>query len=413
MKLIQVIKTTAVVFSLFLFAGSSLQAADTIKIGIPVPLTGPYASVGDTADKALKLAIEEYNAKGGLLGKKLEGVVMDTQDGRPEVIKAVFERLVNSGVDALMTSYCSLSPIDVQTMAKYDVPYFSGIAYHVIADAIQKGMPKTRNVFHVSWSQLAYADSHRQVLPTIPKKMGWNPPNKKMAVIRVEFPYNIAPSDKVIKEAREDGYEVVIDELVQFGKVDWTDIMTKLNREKPAYISLWILLSTDSASFQKAFIKRFGRRGYDGVIIYQYTPSTPEYMALTKKAADGVIWMGGSMKIKEPAVASYLNRWKTKYGSYPTDNYATHVRQIFDMWANAVKATGCSNCYDKVINYVLQHPYKGLHTNFVFNPINNTTLYGDAFYPVEWSQIWSGNHVHVYPANKYKEGDFRRPPWMK
>jgi ABC-type branched-subunit amino acid transport system substrate-binding protein len=408
-----IVPTIIVVLAVFLFAASNTQAADTIKIGIPVPLTGPYASVGDTADKALKLAIEEYNAKGGLLGKKLEGIVMDTEDGRPEVVKAVFERLVDKKVDVLMTSYCALSPIDVQTMAKYDMPYFSGIAYHVIADAIQKGMPETRNVFHVSWSQMAYADSHREVLPTIPQKMGWSPPNKKMAVIRVEFPYCTAPSDKVIKEAREDGYEIVIDEFTQFGKIDWSDIMTKLDRERPAYISLWLLLPTDSASFQKAFVQRFGQKGYNGIIIYQYTPSTPEFMALAKKAANGVIWMGGSMKIKEPAVADYLNRWKEKYGAVPTDNYATHVRQIFDMWADTVKATGCSDCYDRVINYVLQHPYKGLHTNFVFNPINNTTLYGEGFYPVEWSQIRDENHIHVYPENKYKEGDFRKPPWMK
>ncbi len=398
---------------LLLFAGSSVQAADTIKIGIPIPLTGPFASVGDTANKALKLAIEETNAKGGLLGKKLEGIVMDTQDGRPDVIKSVFERLVSQDVDALMTSYCALSPIDVQTMAKYEVPYFSGIAYHVIADAIQKGMPKTRNSFHVSWTELAYAESHRQVMPTIPKIMGWNPPNKKMAVIRVEFPYCTAPSDKLIKEAREDGYDVVIDQFTQFGKVDWTDVMTKLDRERPAYISLWLLDTSDSARFQKAFIKRFGRRGYDGIIIYQYTPSTPEYMALTKSAANGVIWMGGSIKSKMPSVASYLRRWKAKYGEIPTDNYSTHVRQIFDMWANAVTKVGCADCYDKVINYVLQHPYDGMHSNFVFNPTNNTALFGDGFLPVGWSQIRNGKHVRIIPGDEYKEGDFRKPPWMK
>ena len=408
-------KITAIILSiltLLLFTGN-VQAGDTIKIGFPIPLTGPFASVGDTANKALKLAIEECNAKGGLRGKKLEGFAMDTQDGRPEVVRAVMERLVSQGVDALMTSYCALSPVDVQTMAKYDVPYFAGTALHITANAIQKGMPKTRNVFHVSWTQLAYAVSHRQVLPTIPKKMGWTPPNKKMAVIRLEFPYNIAPSDQVIKEAQADGYEVVIDELTKFGKSNWTDIMTKLDRERPAFISIWQLLATDSANFQRAFNKRFGRKGYNGIIIYQYTPSTPEFMSLTKKAANGVIWMGGSMKIKEPAVASYLNRWKAKYGAIPTDNYATHMRQIFDMWATAVKATGCSNCYNQVINYVLQHPNKGLHTNFIFNPINNTTLYGEAFYPVEWSQIRGGKHVFIYPENKYKEGEFRKPPWMK
>ena len=398
---------------LIAFCAGTALADKTLKVGFPLPLTGPFAGTGEVANMAFKLAIEEYNAKGGLLGRKLEGISVDTQDGRPEVVKAVLERLVNKGVDALMTSYCSLTPVDIQTMAKYDVPYFAGIAYHVIADAIRAGMPDTKNTFHVSWTELAYAESHRDVLSSIPAKMGWKPPNNKMGVIRVEFPYCTSPSDQVIKEAQKDGYEVVVNEFTQFGKVDWVDIMTKLDRERPAYISLWLLDPTDSARFQKAFADRFGEKGYDGIIIYQYTPSTPEFLSLTKEAAEGVIWMGGSMKIKEPAVADYLKRWKAKYGKLPTDNYATHCRQIFDMWAEAVTAVGCADCYDKVINHILHHPFRGLHSNFVFNPVDNTTLYGEGFYPVEWSQIRGGNHIHVYPENKYKEGEFQKPPWMK
>jgi len=66
----------------------SLQAADTIKIGVTAPITGPAAESGRNQLQGIKLAVEEINAAGGVLGKKVELVVEDDQTSNPGIIMA-------------------------------------------------------------------------------------------------------------------------------------------------------------------------------------------------------------------------------------------------------------------------------------------------------------------------------------
>jgi ABC-type branched-subunit amino acid transport system substrate-binding protein len=57
---------------LTLAVGAAGAYADTIKIGVPVPLSGPYASAGIDIANAAKLAATKINAAGGVLGKQIE-----------------------------------------------------------------------------------------------------------------------------------------------------------------------------------------------------------------------------------------------------------------------------------------------------------------------------------------------------
>jgi branched-chain amino acid transport system substrate-binding protein len=57
---------------LMLTLGTAGAYADTIKIGVPVPLSGPYASAGVDVLNAAKLAAAKINAGGGVLGKQIE-----------------------------------------------------------------------------------------------------------------------------------------------------------------------------------------------------------------------------------------------------------------------------------------------------------------------------------------------------
>ena len=74
-------------------------AADTIKVGAILPLTGPYAALGDDQQKGAELAAKMINDEGGLLGKQLEIVVRDSQlNGGVALRKAkelIFEEKVN------------------------------------------------------------------------------------------------------------------------------------------------------------------------------------------------------------------------------------------------------------------------------------------------------------------------------
>ncbi len=72
-------------------AGSS--AADAVKVGIVLPLTGPQAKFGEIEKKSFDLALEEINAAGGINGKKLELIIKD-DTGRPDVGRSVVEKLI-------------------------------------------------------------------------------------------------------------------------------------------------------------------------------------------------------------------------------------------------------------------------------------------------------------------------------
>ena len=69
----------ALVATSMLFGGSALAMSHTIKIGVIQPLTGPLAFNGNNDVNGAKLAVKEINARGGVLGKKIELVVEDGQ----------------------------------------------------------------------------------------------------------------------------------------------------------------------------------------------------------------------------------------------------------------------------------------------------------------------------------------------
>lgn len=85
---------------------TAASAADIVKIGVQAPITGKYANEGQSIDNGVKLVVEQVNAKGGLLGKKIEVVTCD-DEGTPQKAAICARKLVNEGVMAVIGSYTS------------------------------------------------------------------------------------------------------------------------------------------------------------------------------------------------------------------------------------------------------------------------------------------------------------------
>jgi branched-chain amino acid transport system substrate-binding protein len=103
-------KQISKLFAAMVLAGvaSHSFAADTIKIGIAGPKTGPVAQYGDMQFSGAKMAIEQINAKGGVDGKKLEAVEYDDACD-PKQAVAVANKVVNDGVKFVVGHLCSSS----------------------------------------------------------------------------------------------------------------------------------------------------------------------------------------------------------------------------------------------------------------------------------------------------------------
>ncbi len=98
-------------------------AADTIKIGVNEPLTGPFAASGAYVVNGAKIAADEINDRGGVLGKKIELVIEDNKSN-PTEAAAVAEKLINSDKTPVMMGAwgSSLTLAVMPKLEEYEVP---------------------------------------------------------------------------------------------------------------------------------------------------------------------------------------------------------------------------------------------------------------------------------------------------
>jgi len=400
---------------ILLCIGSLLIAANAVAekpilIGAPLPLTGIFASDGEEMKMALELAVEETNKKGGLLGRKLELKFGDVGGLEPEKVKAVGERLIGAGVNVVITGYND-GGVDTHVFGQYDVPYLHSNTNTLCTEPVAKNPEKYWNVFQYSWNNTAYAVDAAENFFKIPKELGWTPPNKKVAVIKVDYSYNIVAADEFRNRVKKSGYEVVVDELTQFGVVEWGPILSKIESARPSFVTFWNCDVTDAARFMKQFTERFGKQGIDALVYMQFTPATPEFIELAGKSADGLIWSAGALP-EGPELDSYRKRWIAKFKKEPKGYYAYFTREPFDMWVQAVKRAGCVECYKEIARNIREAPFKGMLALYVFNPIDQSGIPGEWLQPLAWYQIWDEKSVLTGPK-RFKKIKYRFPPWMK
>lgn len=382
---------------------------DVIKIGAPMPLTGPYASDGEEMQRALQMAVDEQNAKGGVLSKQLELIPGDVGALEAEKIKAVGERLVGEAVDVAITGYAD-SGVDARVFGEYDMPYLHADAMSADTDLVAQN-PDFRNVFQYCPSEVSYGIDTAKNLFEIPAQLGWTPPNKKIAIVKVDYSYNVMAADKFGELAKQAGYEVVVDELTQFGVVEWGPILSKIADAQPAYVTFWNLDPTDAARFMIQFKEKFGDKGLNALVYMQYTPNIPEFYQLAGDAAEGVLWTS-SVGAVSADVPAYAERWKAKFNQEPKSVYAYITRDAFDMWVKAVEQAGCSDCYEKVIENLRALKYDGMGGHFEFTENDQQAKSGPEFLPTLWYQIQGGLNVPMAPAD-FKAGDYVMPYWIK
>ena len=153
------------------FSATTALAAKPILIGTPLPLTGPYASDGEQMKMALELAAEEYNAAGGLLGGKIEIKFGDVGGLEAEKIKAVGERLIGAGANAIITGYDD-GGVDTKVFGQYDVPYLHGNAMTLCTAPVAENPEQYWNVSNILTMTWPMASMQLTISLPFPKRSG-------------------------------------------------------------------------------------------------------------------------------------------------------------------------------------------------------------------------------------------------
>src|SRR5262250_2295680 len=97
---------------------AAAEAQKPIKVGMPIPLSGPAALFGDPASKGAQMYVDELNAKGGVLGRKIELIIRDSKADANEAVRVARELILKENVDFLVGTLTSAEGPAVSVVAK-------------------------------------------------------------------------------------------------------------------------------------------------------------------------------------------------------------------------------------------------------------------------------------------------------
>ncbi len=385
-----------------------------IVIASAMPLTGPYASDGEEMKQGLDMAIDEYNAEGGVLGRQLTLVTCDVGALEVDTIQACGERLLGENPDAVITGYDD-SGINTLAFGVGDMPYLHAVTMRAAIEPVMENPEEYGNVFQYDPSDYDYGVNAADMLPKIAEQIGFTPANKTVATITTDYAYNVVGAEAFEEFIQQQGYEVALHEVVPFGVQEWGPILSKIEKAEPAFVTFWDLDPADAARFMNQWMRQFGDTGIRSLVYMQYTPNIPEFLELTGGSADGLLWatvIGVSSRIGTDKT-DYNQRFAERYGHEPLSIHPYVVRDAFDIWATAVEKVGCVECYDKVIEAIRGNVYTGFSGTFKFAPPEEGqyAMAGDDLLPTIWSQVQGGQHVVVLP-DVAAEGTIEMPPWI-
>jgi len=391
----------------FLIAGhSASNAGDVIKVGALVPYTGGYASDGDDMLKGIRMAADEINAEGGLLGKKIKVIIGDTGELEPDKIVTAVEKLVNRDrVDAIFTGYADTGA-DVAAIGKYDIPYLHADTTHVSTDMVREKPDKYSNIFMVDDDEGVYGP---WVYRTMTEKLKLEFRNKKVAFVTNDYVFTKWIADDFKDAVNAGGWEVVVDELVPFGTSEWGSTLGKIGAKDPSLILFIDMTPSEEATF----IRQFREKPINAHIYMMYGPSIPEFLELSGDAANGIFWCTQIAPLLDTQKGqTWSKNFEKKYGRSPGFSASAFTYDEVFIWAEAVRKAGKEKDYGAVCRFIREGTYEGVCGRYVFDPEDQHALTGNDHIPVHLYQVRENQHQLLVLGDTIKS-PYMTPPWFK
>lgn len=307
-----------------------------VKIGAVLSLTGGAGTLGDPALKTMQMYVEALNAKGGLLGRKVELVSYD--DGsEPAKANGFAKRLIEDDkVDVFIGGSTTGS-----TMAMYPVVEKAGMPYISLGGALVIVDPVKKWMFKVSHNDRQIAE---KVLEDM-KKRGFT----SIALISETSGYGQSGHKETLALAPKYGITVVADET--FGNKD-TDVTAQLTKIK-ANDKVQALFVFGFGQGSVVVTKNIAQLGIK-LPHYEATGSaSQEYIQLSGAASEGArlpspaMLVGSSLADGDPQKAisiAYVKDYEARYKT-EASTFGGYARDAFFLWVDAVKRAGS---FDKV-----------------------------------------------------------------
>ena len=322
-----------------LLGGMLVHAADTIKVGVLHSLSGTMAISETTLKDTVLMLIEEQNKKGGVLGKKLEPVVVDPASNWPLFAEKMRGLITKDKVDVTFGCWTSVSRKSVLPV----VEELNGLLFYPVQ---YEGEESSKNVFYTG------ASPNQQAIPAVDylmNEMGV----KRFVLAGTDYVYprttnKILESYLISKGVKK---EDIMINYTPFGHSDWQSIVSDVKKFGSTGVKTAVV-STINGDANVPFYKELGNQGIksEDIPVVAFSVGEEELSGIDTKPLVGHLAAWNYFEsIETPANTNFIKTWKTyiKDEKRVTNDPMEATYIGFNLWVKAVEKAGTTNV-DKV-----------------------------------------------------------------
>jgi branched-chain amino acid transport system substrate-binding protein len=397
-------------------------AAKPIVIGAPLATAFLY---GWDAERAIKLAVEEINAKGGVtVGKEkrpFKVEVIDTRDLEPGVPvsdallvveKLILEKNADFIVGGPVRSEGALVAMDLLSKYKKVSILTTGALTPKYHQRVAEEYDKFKYCFRIS-GEVGWmvTGEFLPALMDIKAKYGLN----KLFIMVQDVAHARGGGDIVAKLASEKGWEILGKEIYPTGTTDYSVGLMKAKKENAQVILIWMDMPESSILLKQWFDMKVPALPFGTIIsaaeqpgFWKATEGKGEYCLAS------VVNAGNDPSKATPWTMKFVEAYQKKYGLEPEGYGTSSSYMAVYALKDAIERAGSLNS-DAVVAALEKTDLMGVYGRIKFNPKNHQVI--PSVDPNEGAvgtifQWQAGKRIVVFPA-KIAVGEVKLPPWMK
>ena len=362
------VKLLAAITAVLALLIAPAMAADSIKLGAILSVTGPASNLGAPEARTLEMLVDDINARGGIIGKKVELLIKDTGSSPEKAVSFAKQLIEEEKVFAIIGPSTSGETMAIKSIVEEGKTILiSCAAAEVIVN------PLAKYVFKVAPKD---SDAVIKIFQQM-KKMNIS----KIGVLSSNTGFGKAGKEQLEKLAPVHGIQILISEVYDKSATDLTAEVTKLKAKGVQAIVNW---SIEPA--QAIVIKNARQIGMTVSIFQSHGFANVQYAKAAGTAAEGVIFPASRIVVadvlpdknpQKPAIMAYKKAYEAKYHE-DVSTFGGHTNDALMILARALREAGSDR--EKVRNSI-EHMKNFIGTAGIFNfsPTDHNGLDIDAF----------------------------------
>ena len=314
---------------------TAATAEDTIKVGILHSLSGTMAISETTLKDTMLMLIDEQNKKGGLLGKKLEPVVVDPASNWPLFAEKARELIEKDKVAAVFGCWTSVSRKSV-------LPVFEELNSILFYPVQYEGEESSKNVYYTG------AAPNQQAIPAVDYLMN-DIGVERWVLAGTDYVYP-RTTNKILEaylKAKGVAEEDIMINYTPFGHSDWQSIVADIKKFGTAGKKTAVV-STINGDANVPFYKELGNQGIsaEDIPVVAFSVGEEELSGIDTKPLVGHLaaW-NYFMSVEDPANEAFIEAWHSFIGDKDrVTNDPMEAHYIgFNLWVKAVEKAGTTD----------------------------------------------------------------------